>query len=78
MTITNNKLSGAFGTQAVTFAGHPAGRGARASSSSGVSSRRGARFGPMMKLNLPFLDYIMTRKQLRNMKKLAEKQVAAG
>jgi hypothetical protein len=32
----------------------------------------------MIKTNLPVIDLIMTRKQLRTIKKLAEKQVAGA
>ena len=34
--------------------------------------------GLMIKTNLPVIDLIMTRKQLRTIKKLAEKQVAGA
>ena len=76
LTVENNRLSGAFGTQAVTYRVTPRGEGgSRLVVKRNLKPPRGPH-GPLIKLNLPVIDFIMTRKQLRTLKKLAERPAA--
>lgn len=74
ITVACKHLTGAFGRQAVTYqlTPRPDG-GSRLVAKRRLKPPRGPH-GPMIKLNLPLIDLIMTRKQLRTLKKLAEKQ----
>ena len=75
ITVRTNKLKGAFGTQAVTYAVSPnADGGTRLVAKRVLAPPRGPH-GPIFKMNLPFIDYVMAKKQMKNMKKLAERQV---
>lgn len=74
ITVRTNKLPGAIGVQSVTYqvtAG--ANGGSRLLAKRVLRPPRGP-FGPLMKLNLPVIDYVMAMKQLKNFKKLAERQ----
>ena len=74
ITVRTNKLKGPFGTQAVTYEVSPnADGGTRLVAKRVLSPPRGPH-GPIFKMNLPFIDYFMAKKQMRNMKKLAERQ----
>ena len=78
ITVINNRFRGAFGTQAVSYvvSGRDGG-GSRLVVNRRLKPPRGPHY-PMIKLNLPVIDLIMTRKQLRTIKKLAEKQARDG
>jgi hypothetical protein len=73
LTVVSKHLEGVFGRQAVTYQVTP-----RADGGSRLVVKRSLRpprgpHGPMIRLNLPFMDFVMTRKQLRTIKKLAER-----
>jgi hypothetical protein len=78
ITVATAKFTGMFGRQAVTYqvTQRPDG-GTRLVAKRRLKPPRGPH-GPMIKLNLPVIDFIMTRKQLRTLKKLAERQAAGA
>jgi hypothetical protein len=74
ITVRVKHLTGAFGQQAITYQVTPRGEGgSRLVAKRRLKPPRGPH-GPMIKRGLPFIDLIMTRKQLRTLKKLAETQ----
>jgi hypothetical protein len=74
ITVAVKHLRGAFGRQALTYQVSPRdGGGSRLVAKRRLKPPRGPH-GPLIKLNLPVIDFIMTRKQLRTLKKLAERQ----
>jgi hypothetical protein len=74
ITVACKHLTGAFGRQAITYQVTPRpGGGSRLLAKRRLTPPRGPH-GPLIKLNLPVIDLIMTRKQLRTLKKLAEQQ----
>lgn len=74
LTVANKHLKGAFGRQAVTYRLAPrAGGGTRLVVKRRLAPPRGPH-GPLIKLQLPLIDFIMTRKQLKTFKQLAERQ----
>jgi hypothetical protein len=74
LTVSTRHLTGAFGRQALTYQVTPrGGAGSRLVAKRRLKPPRGPH-GPLIKLNLPVIDLIMTRKQLRTLKQLAEKQ----
>jgi hypothetical protein len=75
ITVRTNKLKGPFGTQAVTYQVTPNGDGGSRLVAKRVLSPPRGPHGPIFKMNLPFIDAVMARKQLVNFKKLAERQV---
>jgi uncharacterized protein YndB with AHSA1/START domain len=75
ITVRTNKLKGPFGTQAVTYEVTPNQDGGTRLVAKRVLHPPGLPHGPMFKLNLPFIDFVMARRQLLNFKKLAERQV---
>jgi hypothetical protein len=78
ITVASKLFTGAFGQQAVTYSVTPrAGGGSRLVANRRLRPPR-APHGIMIKTNLPVIDLIMTRKQLRTIKKLAEKQAAGA
>ena len=78
ITVAEKLFTGAFGQQAVTYEVTPRpGGGSRLVANRRIRPPR-APHGLMIKTNLPVIDLIMTRKQLRTIKKLAEKQVAGA
>lgn len=78
LTVRIKHLSAAFGDIAVTYeVGPRSGGGARVVVKRLLRPPRGPH-GPLIKLNLPLIDFIMTRKQLRTIKKLAENQAQNG
>jgi hypothetical protein len=77
ITVASKRFTGVFGRQAVTYQVSPDGNGGtRLLATRRLKPPRGPH-GPMIKLNLPVIDLIMTRKQLRTLKKLAERHPAA-
>ena len=76
ITVRTNKLRGPFGTQAVTYHVSPNVKGGTRLVAKRVLKPPRGPHGPVFKMNLPAMDYVMARKQLRNFKKLAERQVA--
>jgi hypothetical protein len=79
ITVVINKLfRGAFGTQAVTYnVTQRDGGGSRLVANRRLKPPRGPH-GPLIKLNLPVIDLLMTRKQLKTLSKLAERQARNG
>ena len=76
LTVENSRLRGMFGRQAVTYRVSPRGDGgSRLVVKRNLAPPRGPH-GPLIKLNLPVIDFVMTRKQLRTLKKLAERPAA--
>ena len=74
ITVRTNKLKGPFGTQAVTYeVSDNADGGTRLVAKRVLAPPHGPH-GPIFKFNLPFIDYVMAKKQMKNMKKLAERQ----
>jgi hypothetical protein len=72
LTIASRRFTRAFGRQAITFEVTPrAGGYSRLVVKRRLKPPRGPH-GPMIRLNLPVIDLIMTRKQLRTIKRLAE------
>jgi hypothetical protein len=72
ITVASKHFTGAFGRQAVTYEVTANGNGGcRLVAKRRLKPPRGPH-GPLIKLNLPMIDLIMTRKQLRTLKKLAE------
>jgi hypothetical protein len=77
ITVRSKLFKGAFGNQSVTYQVSPlANGGTRLLVKRRLKPPRGPH-GPLIKLNLPVIDLIMTRKQLKTLKKLAEKQAGA-
>jgi hypothetical protein len=74
LTVATKRFTGAFGNQALSYSvtGRPGG-GSRLVAKRRLKPPRGP-LGPMIKVNLPVIDFVMTRKQLRTLKQLAEKQ----
>lgn len=73
ITVRTNRAKAAFGVQSVTYRVTPAaGGGSRLVAKRRLVPPRGP-FGPLMKLNLPFIDYVMARKQFKTLKKLSER-----
>lgn len=78
ITVATQRFKRAFGNQSVTYQvkRRPEG-GTRL-----VVKRRllppGGPHGALIRVQLPLVDFIMTRKQLRTLKKLAERQVTAS
>jgi hypothetical protein len=77
ITVGVKHLKRAFGRQAVTYQVTPKDGGSRLVAKRRLKPPRGPH-GPLIKLNLPVIDLIMTRKQLRTLKKLAERQARNG
>lgn len=76
ITVAIKRFAGAFGRMAITYMVAPgASGGSRLVVKRRLTPPRGPH-GPFVRLNLPVIDLIMTRKQLRMLKKLAEEQVA--
>jgi hypothetical protein len=74
LTVALKHFRGAFGRMAITYRVTPrAGGGSRLVANRRLKPPRGPH-GPLIKLNLPVIDLIMTRKQLRTLKRLAERQ----
>ena len=74
VTVAVKHLTGAFGNQAVSYVVTPRGAGgSRLVAKRRLKPPRGPH-RPMIAVNLPVIDFIMTRKQLRTIKRLAEKQ----
>jgi hypothetical protein len=74
ITVVNNRFRAAFGTQAVSYVVSARDRGgSRLVVNRRLAPPRGPH-RPMIRVNLPVIDLIMTRKQLKTLKKLAEKQ----
>ena len=74
ITVRTNKFKGPFGTQAVTYQVTPRDGGSRLLAKRVLQPPRGPH-GPIFRMNLPFIDAVMARKQLLNFKKLSERQV---
>ena len=78
LTIATKMLRWMVGEQAVTYQVVPVGDGrSRLIANRRVNPPRGL-FWPMINFNLPLIDMIMTRKQLKTLKTLAEQQAAGG
>lgn len=78
ITVRSKAFPWMIGTQAITYQVQPRpGGGSRLVANRRVKPPRGA-FWPMVNFNLPVIDLIMTRKQLRTLKKLAERQASNG
>jgi hypothetical protein len=78
ITVRCARFTGAFGQQAVTYQVTPReGGGSRLVAKRRLKPPR-APHGLMIKTNLPVIDLIMTRKQLRTLKRLAEMQAAGA
>lgn len=78
ITVKLKRLRRAFGDQAVTYRVTEAPEGgSRLVVKRLLRPPRGPH-GPLIRLNLPVIDLIMTRKQLRTLKKLAERQARDG
>src|SRR5262249_51310326 len=75
ITVRTSKLKGPFGTQAVTYQVTPKGKGGPRSLAKRVLKPPRGPHGPVFKMNLPYIDAVMARKQLVNFKKLSELQV---
>lgn len=78
ITVRSRAFPWMIGTQAITYEvrERPDG-GSRLIANRRVKPPKGP-FRPMVQFNLPVLDLIMTRKQLRTLKRLAERQAANG
>jgi hypothetical protein len=73
LTVRTNRAKAAFGVQSVTYRATPApGGGCRLVAKRRLVPPRGP-FGPLMKLNLPWIDFVMARKQFKTLKKLSER-----
>jgi hypothetical protein len=78
ITIATKVLKWMVGEQAITYQVSPAGDGhSRLIANRRVKPPKGL-FWPMINWNLPIIDMIMTRKQLRTLKRLAERQASEG
>jgi hypothetical protein len=77
ITVAIRHFAGAFGRMAITYRVTEKHGGSRLVAKRRLRPPRGPH-GPLIRLNLPVLDLIMTRKQLRTIKKLAEKQAGAS
>jgi hypothetical protein len=78
ITVRSKAFPWMIGTQAVTYQVQPRpGGGSRLVANRRVKPPKGV-FWPMVNFNLPVIDLIMTRKQLRTLKKLAERQASNG
>ena len=78
ITVASKRLSWMIGRQVITYQVTPrADGGSRLLAKRRITPPRGV-FGPMIKLNLPVIDLVMTRKQLRTLKQLAEQQAASA
>jgi hypothetical protein len=71
ITVATRNLRCLFGRQAVTYQAIPADHGCRLVAKRRLRPPRGPH-GPLIALNLPVIDLIMTRKQLRTLAHLAE------
>lgn len=78
ITVATKRFPWMIGRQAITYqVTERPGGGSRLVANRRIRPPRGP-FWPMVRFNLPVIDLIMTRKQLRTLKQLAEKQAAAG
>lgn len=74
VTVVSKNLKGVFGRQSITYEVTPRpGGGSRLVVKRRLLPPRGPH-GPLIRVQLPLIDLIMTHKQLRTLKKLAERQ----
>ncbi|HWF56092.1 MAG TPA: SRPBCC family protein [Solirubrobacteraceae bacterium] len=78
ITVATKRFPWMIGRQVITYqvTGRPGG-GSRLVAKRRIRPPKGP-FWPMVRFNLPVIDLIMTRKQLRTLKRLAERQAANG
>lgn len=72
ITVASKRFPWMIGRQAITYEVAAGNGGTRLVANRRVKPPRGP-FKPMIRFNLPVIDLIMTRKQLRTLKKLAER-----
>lgn len=74
ITVATNRFRGAFGNQVISYVVTPRTRGgSRLVANRRLKPPRGPHY-PLIRVNLPLMDLIMTRKQLKTLKQLAEQQ----